>query len=169
MKSVRSTVVVIVFALAAIASSCATTQKNPTPADQAATRRATADVIERLTKGAQIADGIVRDLAESQLAPDLKIAIGCDGMKAIGRDNPSPAAQQQCGPVPSRKDSPVQRAIDAAENLTTCASRQNTVAVVIDAFTPFWQRLEKSGDPKWALAGAGLRLIVMPIQTSCGG
>ena len=167
MKPRRS--ILILSFLAVVSASCATTQKHPTPAQQADTRRATADVIERLTKGAQIADGIVRDLVDSSLAPELKVAIGCDGLKAIGRDNPSAGVVQACGPVPTRQLSPVQRAIDTAENLTTCASRQNTVAVVIDAFRPFWERLEKSGDPKWALAGAGLRLIVMPIQTTCGG
>jgi hypothetical protein len=162
--------ILVAIALGSLAaSSCATTAKNPTPVQQASARQQTADVVDRLTTAIGLADGVTQSLTASSLAPQVKIEIGCGILKVVGRDTPTPTITQQCGALPTRALSPFQKASDAAQALTTCASRQNTIAVLFDLLKPIWERLERSTDRALQVAGAALRLVLLPVQTTCGG
>jgi len=154
---------------ALVSSSCALTIKNPTPVQQATAREQTADVVDRLTTALGLADGVTQSLTTSSLAPAVKTEIGCGILKVVGRDAPTPAVTRECGALPTRALSPFQKASDAAQALTTCASRQNTIAVLFDLVKPIWERLERSTDRALQIAGAALRLVLLPVQTTCGG
>lgn len=160
---------VILLAVLLGSSGCALTAKQPTAVQQASARKQTADVVDRLTTATGLATGVTESLVTSSLSPALKIEIGCDVLKAVGRDNPTPTITQQCGPLPTRNQSPLQRAVDTAQQLTTCASRQNTIAVAFQVTRPLWEKLEASTDKKLQLAGAAIRLVMVPIPETCGG
>jgi len=150
---------------------CALAAKHPTPAQQADTRRQIADVIDRLTLAENIGAQALRELARSSVSPDLKIAIGCDVLKAVGDDAPSTTVTTQCGAVPTRAAAPLHLAVKAAQEAGSCASRQNTIAVALQVLQPLWDHLARSGVQLLEILGGSLKFVLAPLQTPapCGG
>lgn len=167
-----------VFGLAAVVTlagiltaGCALTSKSPTPTGQADTRRQIADVIERLTLAEQLATEATKQLATAPIAPDLKTAIGCDILKAIGQDAPSATVTASCGRIPTRATAPLHVAVQAAETAGSCASRQNTIATALQVLQPVWERLQQSGVTLLQVLGGSLKFALVPLSqlSPCGG
>jgi hypothetical protein len=160
---------IVLVALTLIMSACATGQTKPTVPAQDLVRQQTADTIKRLTQAEKIATQVLDQLRVTPPNPELKTAIGCGVLKAIGLDMPPPNVTTECGTLPTRALAPLHRAVKAAEDLASCASRQNTINVLIDAMRPVWERLKTSTNTALQFAGAALELAIMPNTVTCGG
>ncbi len=149
-------------------TSCALTAKSPTPVQQADARRQTAEIIERLTLGLQLVDQAAEAVRTSTLPPALKIEIGCEILQAVGVDNPPVTITSNCGTVPPRARAPLHVAVKTTQDLTTCASRQNTLAVAQQATRPIWEKLERSSILALQILGGALKYAIQPITVTCG-
>lgn len=159
--------IVLAIGLSFLASSgCALTSSHPTAPQQAALHARVVSLVDAFTIAAGIVDEAGYIVNDSPLSTADKDAVDCLIEKATGNDAPSATQLRICGPIPSRADSKLRVALRTLKDLTTEASLQQTIRVVLEVLEPLWQKLKASGNARLATLGVILELALRPAAQS---